>query len=100
MRKLIAIAMTLAMMVALAAPAFANTAVAGDVDLRFVDASQTQAAAAVQINRGDAEAGRLGSAAAIDQTLTIEQSQVNAGLGGVAAGEDVFFDGFPFVVVF
>ena len=71
------------------APAFAN-AVGGDVDVDFVDASQTQAAAAAQIQRGDADAGNLGSAAAIDQSLTIDQSQVNGGWGGVAAGGDIW----------
>ncbi len=51
----------------------------GDVDLSFVDASQTRAAAAFQTNQGDADAGNLGGAAAIDQSLHIDQSQVNAG---------------------
>jgi hypothetical protein len=91
MKKLVAIGAMLALMMMAAVPAFANHngAVAGDVDLRFVDASQTQAAAATQTNEGDATAGDVGSAAAIDQSLTIEQSQVNAGWGGVAAGEDI-----------
>ena len=80
-----------AMLVA-AAPAFANHAVGGDVDLTFVDTSQTQAAAAAQVNEGNATAGNLGSAAAIDQSLTIEQSQVNACWGGVAAGDDNWWD--------
>jgi hypothetical protein len=33
----------------------------------------------------------VASAAAIDQSLTIEQSQVNAGWGGVAAGGDIWW---------
>jgi hypothetical protein len=92
MRKLMAVGAMLALMLVSTAPAFAN-AVGGDVDLRFVDASQTQAAA-LQVIEGDATAGNLGSAAAIDQSLTIEQSQVNAGWGGVAAGDDVFWWGW------
>ena len=93
MRKLIAVGAMLALMLVAAAPAFANHAVGGDVDIDVVDASQTQAAAATQTNEGDADAGNLGSAAAISQDLTIEQSQVNAGFGGVAAGGDLDFDG-------
>jgi hypothetical protein len=88
MKKLVAIGAMLALMMMAAVPAFAS-AVAGDVTLDFVDASQTQAAAATQTNEGDATAGDVGSAAAINQELTIEQSQVNAGWGGIAAGEDI-----------
>ena len=92
MKKLVAIGAMLALVLVAAAPAFANHAVGGDVDLTFVDASQTQAAAATQTNEGDATAGNLGSAAAISQDLSIEQSQVNAGWGGVAAGGDIWWD--------
>ena len=86
MKKVMATGAIAAMMVMGAAPAFAADAVGGDVDVDFLDASQTQAAAAAQTQRGDADAGNLGSAAAIDQSLTIDQSQVNAGDGGIAAG--------------
>lgn len=82
------VSMVVALILVLTAPAFAD-AVAGDVTIDFVDASQTQAAAAAQVNEGDATAGNLGSAAAIDQSLTIDQSQVNAGWEGVAAGNDI-----------
>ena len=90
MKKLMVTGAMLALMLVATAPAFAN-AVGGDVDLRFVDASQTQAAAAAQIQRGDADAGNLGSAAAIDQSLDIDQSQVNGGWNGVAAGDDIWW---------
>ena len=90
MKKLVAIGAMLMLMLVAAAPAFANHAVGGDVDIEFLDASQTQAAAAAQVNEGDATAGNLGSAAAIEQSLTIDQSQVNAGDGGVAAGGTLF----------
>ena len=92
MKKLMVLGAMLALMLVAAAPAFANHAVGGDVTIDVVDASQTQAAAATQTNEGDATAGNLGSAAAIDQSLTIDQSQVNAGWGGVAAGGDIWWD--------
>jgi hypothetical protein len=89
MKRLMLVSLVVALILVATAPAFAN-AVGGDVDVDFVDASQTQAAAAAQIQRGDADAGNLGSAAAIDQSLTIDQSQVNGGWGGVAAGGDIW----------
>ena len=80
MNKSVAIGAMFVLM--LAAAALSNHAVGGDVDIQFLDASQTQAAAA-QVNEGDADAGNLGSAAAIDQ------SQVPAaGPGG--GGKDGF----------
>ncbi|HEU4321586.1 MAG TPA: hypothetical protein VFS21_00420 [Roseiflexaceae bacterium] len=82
------LAAMLAMVLAAAAPAFAQ-AVGGDVDVQYVDCSQVQAAAAAQGQYGDATADDLGSAAAIAQELGISQEQVNACLGGVAAGEDI-----------
>jgi hypothetical protein len=41
----------------------------------------------------------LSGSAEIDQYLTIEQSQANAGCGDVAAGEYMFLGSFPVVVV-
>ena len=90
MKRVVMVSMVVALILVATAPAFAN-AVAGDVTLDFVDASQTQAAAAAQVNRGDADAGNLGSAAAIDQSLTVDQSQVNAGWDGVAAGGNIWW---------
>jgi hypothetical protein len=89
-KKLMVTVATLALMVAMASPAFAS-AVGGDVTFRFWDASQTQAAAALQTQHGDATAtadstaGRFASAAdatadaSIDQSLTIDQWQWNGG---------------------
>ena len=91
MKKLLVTGAMLAVMAVGGQTAFADTAVGGDVDIDFLDASQTQAAAATQTQEGDATAGDLGSAAAIDQSLTIDQSQVNAGWGGVAAGGDIWW---------
>lgn len=89
MRKLTILAALLALMLVAAAPAFADTAVGGDVDVSFRDASQTQAAAATQTQRGDADADNNGSAADIDQDLDLDQSEVNGGFGGVASADDI-----------
>ena len=83
MKRLAATGAMLVLMVAAAAPSFADTAIGGDVNLQFVDASQTQAAAALQINRGDATATASGVAtaadAAISQSLDVSQWQWNGG---------------------
>ncbi len=82
-KKLVATGTVAVLMLAAASPAFAQ-ATGGDVNLDFVDASQTQAAAALQVNEGDAtaDASGVGSAAAaeIGQDLSIEQSQWNGGV--------------------
>ena len=91
MKKVMATGAVLAIMVMGASPALAADAVGGDVDVDFRDASQTQAAAASQSNRGDADAGNLGSAAAVDQSLDLDQSEVNGGFGGTAAGGDIWW---------
>jgi hypothetical protein len=88
LRKIMLLAAMLAMVLAAAAPAFAQ-AIGGDVDVQYVDCSQVQAAAAAQGQYGDATAGDVASAAAIAQELGISQEQVNACLGGVAAGDDI-----------
>ena len=94
MRKVMLLAAMLAMVLAAAAPAFAQ-AVAGDVSVQYVDCSQVQAALAAQGQYGDADAeasataGDVASAAdadavaAIAQDLGITQAQVNACLGGI-----------------
>ena len=88
------LAAMLAMVLAAAAPAFAQ-AVGGNVDVQYVDCSQVQAAAAAQGQYGDASADADASAgdfasaadadaaAAIAQELGITQAQVNACLGGI-----------------
>jgi hypothetical protein len=86
------LAAMLAMVLAAAAPAFAQ-AIAGDVSVQYVDCSQVQAAAAAQGQYGDAESEAQGvsnaASASIAQELNITQEQVNACLGGVAAGGDI-----------
>lgn len=83
MKRLAATGAMLALMIAAAAPSFADTAIGGDVTLKFMDASQTQTAAALQVNEGDATAvaGDVGSAAdaSISQSLAIDQWQWNGG---------------------
>jgi hypothetical protein len=88
------LAAMLAMVLAAAAPAFAQ-AVGGDVSVQYVDCSQVQAAAAAQGQYGDASADADASAddfgsaanadavASIAQELGITQAQVNACLGGI-----------------
>ena len=94
MRKVMLLTAMLAMVLAAAAPALAQ-AVAGDVNVQYVDCSQVQAAAAAQGQYGDANADADASAgdfasaanaeavASIAQELGITQAQVNACLGGI-----------------
>ena len=107
MRKVMLLAAVLAMVLAAAAPAFAQ-AVGGDVSVQYVDCSQVQAAAAAQGQYGDAtadadaSAGDFASAAdaaaiaEIAQELGITQAQVSACLGGINVNEggsvSVIFD--------
>lgn len=92
MKKVTMLAAMLAMVLIAAAPAFAQ-ATGGDVSVQYVDCSQVAAVAAVQGQYGDATAtsGDIGSAAAaeISNELGISIEQVNACLGGVAAGGDI-----------
>lgn len=107
MRKLLLLAAMLAMVLVVAAPAMAQTAIAGDldssVDVVFVDSDVTQTATATQFG-GDAIAVGDGSAAAVSNELTVEQSAVVAGFDSVAAGGDLDGDGilddFEFVLFF
>lgn len=92
MRTVMLLAAMLAMALIAASPAFAQ-ATGGDVSVQYVDCSQVAAVAAAQGQYGDAAAtsGDVGSAAAaeISNQLGISIEQVNACLGGVAAGGDI-----------
>ena len=77
MRKLVVIAV----MLAAAVPAFAQTAIAGSVE--FVDCDQIQVAAGQYQN---AEADDFG---AVSQELSVSQNQVLACSDSIAAGRDV-----------
>jgi hypothetical protein len=84
MRKVMLLAAVMAMVLAAAAPAFAQaTAVGGSV--QYVDCDQIQAAATGQYNvENDQEA-----LAALAQELGVSQNQVLACFGSIAAGRDV-----------
>jgi LPXTG-motif cell wall-anchored protein len=77
------LAAVMAMVLAAAAPAFAQaTAVGGSV--QYVDCDQIQAAATGQYNAFNEQ-----DLAGIAQELGVSQNQVSACLGSIAAGDDV-----------
>ena len=83
MRRALLLAAVVAMVLAAAAPAFAQaTAVGGSV--QYVDCDQIQVAATGQYNVGNQQ-----DLAGIAQYLGVSQNQVSACLGSIAAGEDV-----------
>jgi alanyl-tRNA synthetase len=83
MRKVMLLAAVMAMVLAAAAPAFAQaTAVGGSV--QYVDCDQIQAAATGQYNTDNQQ-----DLAGIAQELGVSQNQVLACLGSIAAGRDV-----------
>ena len=83
MRKIMLLAAVMAMVLAAAAPAFAQaTAVGGSV--QYVDCDQIQAAATGQYNVANEQ-----DLAGIAQELGVSQNQVLACLDSIAAGDDV-----------
>src|ERR671913_1554547 len=83
MRKVMLLAAVMAMVLAAAAPAFAQaTAVGGSV--QYVDCDQIQAAATGQYNTDNEQ-----MLAGIAQELGVSQNQVLACVGSIAAGGDV-----------
>jgi hypothetical protein len=83
LRKVMLLAAVMAMVLAAAAPAFAQaTAVGGSV--QYVDCDQIQAAATGQYNANNTQ-----NQAGIAQELGVSQNQVLACLGSIAAGRDV-----------
>jgi hypothetical protein len=83
MRKVMLLAAVMAMVLAAAAPAFAQAnAVGGSV--QYVDCDQIQAAATGQYNVGNQQ-----DLAGIAQELGVDQNQVSACLNSIAAGRDV-----------
>jgi hypothetical protein len=82
MKKLMSMTAMLALMLVAAAPAFAqSTAIGGDVD--FVDSDQAQLALTQQVNFDNDQ-----DLAGVAQSLDVEQDQVLAAEGSVAAGTD------------
>ena len=87
MRKVMLLAAVMAMVLAAAAPAFAQAnAVGGSV--QYVDCDQIQAAATGQYNVGNQQ-----DLAGIAQDLGVSQNQVLACFQSVAAGRDVNIGG-------
>src|SRR5215217_2096464 len=83
LRKVMLLAAVMAMVLAAAAPAFAQaTAVGGSV--QYVDCDQIQAAATGQYNTDNQQ-----DLAGVAQELGVSQNQVLACLGSIAAGRDV-----------
>jgi hypothetical protein len=83
MRKVMLLAAVMAMVLAAAAPAFAQAnAVGGSV--QYVDCDQIQAAVTTQYNTGNEQ-----DLAGVAQELGVSQNQVLACVGSIAAGEDV-----------
>jgi hypothetical protein len=83
LRKVMLLAAVMAMVLAAAAPAFAQAnAVGGSV--QYVDCDQIQAAATGQYNVGNEQ-----ELAGIAQELGVSQNQVLACFQSIAAGEDV-----------
>jgi cell division septation protein DedD len=83
MRKVMLLAAVMAMVLAAAAPAFAQAnAVGGSV--QYVDCDQIQAAVTTQYNTGNEQ-----DLAGVAQELGVSQNQVLACFESIAAGEDV-----------
>src|SRR5215217_5487437 len=83
LRKIMLLAAVMAMVLAAAAPAFAQAnAVGGSV--QYVDCDQVQAAATGQYNTDNTQ-----NQAGIAQELGVSQNQVLACLGSIAAGRNV-----------
>ena len=83
MRKVMLLAALLAMVLAAAAPAFAQTAVGGDAVVLQYSCNQIQAAVNTQYQAGEGE----GAVAEAAQELGIDQNQVLACFGTAAAAQ-------------
>jgi hypothetical protein len=85
LKKVMLLAALLAMMLAAAAPAFAQTATGGNVAILQYSCNQIQAAVATQYQAGEGTGAVAGAA----QSLGIDQQQVLACFGTAAAAQDV-----------
>src|SRR3712207_753497 len=85
LRKVMLLAAMLAMVLAAAAPALAQTAAGGDVAILQYSCDQIQAAVNTQYQQGEGTGAVAGAA----QSLGIDQQQVLACFGTAAAGQDV-----------
>jgi hypothetical protein len=83
MRKIMLLAAVMAMILAAAAPAFAQASAVGG-SVQYVDCDQIQAAATGQYNVANEQ-----DLAAVAQELGVDQNQVLACFRSIAAGRDV-----------
>jgi LPXTG-motif cell wall-anchored protein len=83
MRKVMLLAAVMAMVLAAAAPAFAQASAVGG-SVQYVDCDQIQAAVTGQYNVANDQ-----DLAAVAQWLGVSQNQVSACYGSIAAGDDV-----------
>src|SRR5215218_1857375 len=83
MRKVMLLAAVMAMVLAAAAPAFAQASAVGG-SVQYVDCDEIQAAATGQYNTDNQQ-----DLAGIAQELGVDQNQVLACLESIAAGENV-----------
>jgi hypothetical protein len=88
LKKVMLSAALLAMVLAAAAPAFAQTATGGNVAILQYSCDQIQAAVNTQYQAGDGTGAVAGAA----QSLGIDQQQVLACFGTAAAAQDVSID--------
>src|ERR671929_2324095 len=84
LRKVMMLAALLAMALAAAAPAFAQTATGGDVAILQYSCNQIQAAVNVQYQNGNGTGAVAGAA----QSLGVNQQQVLAWFGTVSAAHN------------
>jgi hypothetical protein len=83
LKKVMLLAAVMAMVLAAAAPAFAQANAVGG-SIQYADCDQIQAAVTAQYNTGNQQ-----NAAGVAQELGVSQNQVLACLGSIAAGRNV-----------
>ena len=83
MTKFVAVAVILALMLVVSVPAFAQATAVGGV--QYVDCDQAQVAVTQQVNAFNDQ-----DLAGVAQSLSVDQNQVSACSGSIAAGDDVY----------
>jgi hypothetical protein len=84
----VAVAVILALMIAASVPAFAQASAVGG-SVQYVDCDQVQVAVTQQVNAFNDQ-----DLAGVSQSLSVDQNQVSACSGSIAAGDDVFLGFF------
>jgi hypothetical protein len=85
LKKLMVLAVMLAMVVVAATPAFAQTATGGDAAILQYSCDQAQVAANTQVQSGEGTGAAAGGA----QSLHVDQQQVLACFGTAVAAQEV-----------